>query len=496
MADRASTGCCCALRDAAMRWPSAPALIDAECTLTFAQLEASVDATAAAWRAAGCGPGAHVAILLARGPVAMIAILATMRLGAVACILSGRNPPAVLRAQREEARCTFRVTDESALAGVDAPSVTPLPLPLPVETPDGAPASPLVVPAPDAPATLIYTSGSAGKPKAAVHSYRNLTVAAQAAVTFNELRAGDRWLLSLPLWHVGGLSVLFRCLRAGAAVVIPAASETLGAALELRSVTHLSLVPTQLKRLLALPLAPASLVALRVLLLGGAPIPAALLAEAVARGWPVCATYGLTEMTSQVATVAAGATHTKRVQGPHPLPGVELHITAEGEILVRGPMLFLGYWEQGAVRLPLTPAGWFATGDLGHVQPGGGLAVIGRRDNLFISGGENIQPEEVEGALEALPGVDVAAVVALPDDEFGHRPCAYVRMHDGEPDGAALRAQLAARLPAFKIPIWFRAWPAQVDASAPKLARRALRDDAASVAAAAFIGGDQAGSLT
>lgn len=491
MADPAPTASRCLLRDAAVRWPSAPALLDGDRLFTFAELEACVAATAATWRAAGCGAGMHMAVLLARGSSSVIAVLAALRLGMVACLLSARNPPALLCAQLAEAGCTGFVTDGTALDGAEALAVVRLPLPVRDAIPAAVPAAPLCVATPDAPATLIYTSGSAGKPKAALHSYRNHGSAAQAAVAVNDLRPGDRWLLSLPVWHVGGLSVLFRCLCAGAAVVIPETGESLATSLDRHAVTHLSLVPTQLRRLLSMATAPAGVDRVRVILLGGAPIPGAVLCEAVARGWPVCATYGLTEMTSQVATVAAAATNAMRVQAPHPLPGVELRVTAEGEILVRGEMLFLGYWEQGAVRRPLTSAGWFATGDLGHLQEGGGLALIGRRDNLFISGGENIQPEEIEGALAALPGVEVAAVVAVPDDEFGHRPGAYVRMRTGPPDGAALRARLAEQLPAFKIPIWFREWPAHIDAQTPKLARRALREFAAGTATA--VGGRQPG---
>lgn len=484
MADPAPTASRCLLRDAAVRWPTAPALRDGDRLFTFAELESCVAATAAAWRDAGGGAGMHMAVLLGSGSSSVIAVLAALRLGMVACLLSARNPPALLRAQLVEADCTRFVTDGTALDGAETHAVVRLPLPTRDAIPAAVPSAPHGAATPDAPATLIYTSGSAGKPKAALHSYRNHRAAAQAAVAVNDLRPGDRWLLSLPIWHVGGLSVLFRCLCAGATVVIPAVGEALAASLERYAVTHVSLVPTQLKRLLSMTTAPAGVDRLRVILLGGAPIPRAVLGEAVARGWPVCATYGLTEMTSQVATVAADASGAMRLQAPHPLPGVELRVTAAGEILVRGEMLFMGYWEQGTVRRPLTSDGWFATGDLGYLQEGGGLALSGRRDNLFISGGENIQPEEIEGALAALPGVEVAVVVAVPDDAFGHRPGAYVRMRTGPPDGAALRARLAEQLPAFKIPIWFREWPAHIDAQAPKIARRALREYAAGTATA------------
>jgi o-succinylbenzoate---CoA ligase len=143
------------------------------------------------------------------------------------------------------------------------------------------------------------------------------------------------------------------------------------------------------------------------------------------------------------------------------LPEREVSISEEGEILVRGATLFAGYVEGGKLDLPLDTEEWFHTGDLGELDENGCLRVLGRKDNLFVSGGENIQPEEIEEALSALPGVEAAVVVPVDDTEYGQRPVAFVRMEDGSTVDLAL--ELEKVLPRFKIPVAFYAWPEESD---------------------------------
>jgi O-succinylbenzoic acid--CoA ligase len=153
------------------------------------------------------------------------------------------------------------------------------------------------------------------------------------------------------------------------------------------------------------------------------------------------------------------------------LPNREISISERGEILVRGETLFAGYAEGEELDRPLDAGGWFHTRDLGELDEEGYLRVGGRMDNLFISGGENIQPEEVEEALYRLEGVDEAVVVPVPDEEFGARPVAFVRMDDGEPRDLA--RELEPVLPRFKIPISFQPWP--------ESARRGMKVDRVSL---------------
>nr|MBA3637439.1 AMP-binding protein [Rubrobacteraceae bacterium] len=281
------------------------------------------------------------------------------------------------------------------------------------------------------------------------------------------LRSGDRWLHSLPLYHVGGLSILFRCLLAGATVALPQHETPLGEAIAGLGATHVSLVSTQLSRLLR---GAADLTALEAVLMGGGPVPHSLVDAAFSRGLPVHTSYGLTEMASQVTTTPPGASLEELRTAGRVLPNREVSISVRGEILVRGETLFAGYVEGGGLDRPLDAGRWFHTGDLGELDESGYLRVRGRLDNLFISGGENVQPEEIEEALCRLEGVDEAVVVPVPDEEFGARPVAFVRTDGGVRD---LSRELEPVLPQFKIPISFHPWPEE--------ARRGMKADRAAL---------------
>ena len=322
----------------------------------------------------------------------------------------------------------------------------------------------------DLPATIVFTSGSAGEAKAVLHTFGNHYFSALGSNTNIDLAPGDRWLHSLPIYHVGGLSILFRCLLAGATVALPDASpgETIAGA------THVSLVSTQLLRLLREEsLDPGEL---KAILLGGGPVPVSLVDEAAARGLPIHTSYGLTEMASQVTTTPPDASREDLHTSGRPLPHREISISEDGEILVRGETLFLGYVNIEKVDRELKADGWFRTGDLGELDAGGYLRVRGRRDNLFISGGENVQPEEIEEALCRLEGVEEAVVVPVADAEFGARPVAFVRPCGVRYEDLAPALELV--MPRFKIPVTFYDWPEEAEAGGMKLDRAFFRERA------------------
>jgi O-succinylbenzoic acid--CoA ligase len=181
--------------------------------------------------------------------------------------------------------------------------------------------------------------------------------------------------------------------------------------------------------------------------------------EANARSWPIHTTYGLTEMAAQVTTTSPDATLGELQSSGRVLPYRQLRVDERGEILVQGATLFQGYLDGDTVQHPFDQDGWFHTGDLGRLDEEGWLHVLGRTDNLFISGGENIQPEEIELALCDVPGVTQAVVVPVQDDEFGQRPVAFVRGVDEGVWLATLAGELEAVLPHFKIPDAFYLWP-------------------------------------
>lgn len=321
----------------------------------------------------------------------------------------------------------------------------------------------------DAPATIILSSGSTGIPKAIVHSLSAHVASASGAAKNMPLEAGDRWLWSLPVYHVSGLSILVRCATAGATLVAaqgPLTSAEIGKL----NITHLSLVSTQLRRLLQDSDFPHA--NLKAVLVGGSTVPPSLVELARRRGVPACTTYGMTETASQVttSTVECPPTTSGRV-----LPRREIKIE-DGEILVRGETLCMGYWQEDGIRSVVDQQGWLHTGDLGSIDADGRLTVTGRRDNMFISGGENIYPETIEKALHELDGVEQAIVVPRADDEFGQRPIAFVQGDLRLTD--VWNTELGKRLRSFEIPDEYLAWPADLQ-SGIKPNREAMRVAAA-----------------
>lgn len=450
----------CPLSAAARRNPEGPALwLNAE-TLSLRQLDAEVAQVAAHLELRGCSPGTYVALLLPNGRHMVVCLLALMRLGAIACPLNTRNPPQMLREQLRLlnirwliAKCDVTETlKDSKVVIIDPEPFFGVGQSKKFDSHVRPRRS-------DQPAVVLFTSGSTATPKAALLTLGNLVSNAQSSNQITGLQAEDCWLLSLPLFHVGGLGIVFRCLESGAAFAIGRKDETLCEALARYPISHLSLVPTQLQRLLDERCDPEIVARLKCILLGGAPAPDALVREALRTGLPIRKTYGLTEMSSQVSTVSAEAPAEKQLTAGRVLPGCEVKVAYDGELWVRGPMRFAGYLEAGCRCCPFDNEGWFATGDLGHLDGDGYLTVLGRKDNLFITGGENVQPEEIEAALCALEGVAQALVVAVDDREFGSRPVAFVRMVAGRVDDQELRGRIQAVLPHYKIPTRFFDWP-------------------------------------
>ena len=292
------------------------------------------------------------------------------------------------------------------------------------------------------PVTYLMTSGSASTPKICVHTIGNHYYNALASNKFLQYTQDDAWLLSMPLFHVSGISIIFRTLLAKATIAL--ASKDIAHDLLARSITHLSCVNTQLLRLLK---SPETLKDLKVILLGGSAPSLDLVNKAKDLNLPLHTTYGLTEMASQVAT-STNAHGSLKV-----LDCAEVKIDSGNQILVRGQSLFSGYLIKGKIIPTTNTEGWLETGDLGELEYGQ-LTVTGRSDNLFISGGENIQPEEIELSLQMYPGITEAIVVAKPHTEFGYVPAAFIKV-DGDFNAADLKQFLEKKLPRFKIPKLF-----------------------------------------
>ena len=447
----------CPLRHNALRAPHTPAVFVAGRAYSFAEFDGLVTAAVRHLKQRNARKGDVVAFAGTPGLEYVAGLLGAVRAGAVACPINPKFPEEYRR------RLLQRV---DAVAVIDPVAESLSPAPITDDTPPSLDEN--------QPATIIFTSGSAGEPKAALHSLGNHIHNAQLSNRNIPLAQGDRWLLSLPLFHVAGIGVVFRCLLGGAAVVIPDPGAELAVTIRDAGVTHVSLVATQLYRLLQTELGIRALRPLKAILLGGSGMPESLVREAHALGLRIHTSYGMTEMSSQVTTTRPCDPIEKVLTSGAPLDPAALRVSSEGEIQVRGRTLFLGYLRDGQVDRPMTSDGWFATGDLGQLDSDGYLRVTGRRDNMFVAGGENIQPEEIEAALCRCPNVLEAVVVPAAHPEFGAVPVAFVRCAGGTPDEDALRTALGASLPRFKTPKRFLPWPGDIAPAGIKPDRRAF----------------------
>lgn len=306
---------------------------------------------------------------------------------------------------------------------------------------------------PERPLAIVHTSGSSGAPKGVVLSRRAFLASAQASAEVMGWLPPDRWLLGLPLAHVGGLSILTRCLIARQAVVLPEVTApgsrfdpaAILQSIERTSATLLSLVPAQLTALLeSAPRCPPTV---RWVLLGGAGAPPSLLERARTAGWPVHCTYGLTETCSQVTLQRTPFSSPDLGGSGEPLPGVELRIE-DSRIEIRSPTLLSGYFPPAEPALDA--AGWFATADCGEWVDGE-LRVWGRADEVIITGGENVHPLEIERQLLEHPGIRAVCVFGLPDARWGQIVAATVVPEPGN-SLDDLASWCESRLATFKRP--------------------------------------------
>ncbi|WP_169307135.1 o-succinylbenzoate--CoA ligase [Ferrimonas sediminicola] len=426
--------------------------------LSFRQLDRRVGELSTRLAQQGVGRGDHLAAV---GPTSLELVLlqlACIRLGAVFAPLSPKFPQSQLirLLDQLDARHLWH-HQATPLAGLPSLSLTA------GVTPSKSP--PL---SPAQPVSLILTSGSSGQPKAAMHSLGNHLASAAGSLEQIPLGPGDRWLASLPMFHIGGLALMFRCLDAGATLVLPGHKQLLHN-LRQSPVSHLSLVATQLGWLLDAADCDALMASIRLLLLGGGPISQAQLRRLEPYPVQALTSYGMTEMASQITT---GPANSEGLSGTL-LPGRELRIH-RGIIEVRGDTRFLGYYDRGVLSRPFDNEGWFHTKDRGEWVDNR-LKLLGRADNMFISGGENVQPEEIEAALKQHPDIDEAVVLPVADDTFGLLPVAVLRGGDPLPDQDELDRFLATRLARFMRPRRYLSWPDGYAPQGLKISRPALR---------------------
>lgn len=411
--------------------PDKPAIIHEGGSLTYGALARRIARATAALAAAGVGRGDRVAQLGLNSPDTLVLLFACARLGAILVTLNWRLTPAELGLI--VADCTPKLgwiepEFDAALPGL--PRLASL-------DGDG--------PAPDAArdddgVLLVYTSGTTGRPKGALLTQRALTWNAINGLHANDLTAADRVLTALPMFHVGGLNIQTTpALFAGATVILERrfTPEGFCAALAAHRPSLTLLVPAVMQALLRHPgFATADLSCLRLIMTGSSTVPPALIEPFHARGVPVGQVYGSTETGPTAICLRADRAMAKVGSCGAPAPHVAARVVDDqgrdladgvaGEILIRGPNVMAGYWNDPAATAAALEGGWYRTGDVGHRDADGCYWIDDRKKDVVISGGENIYPAELEAVLADCPDIVEATVVGRADARWGEVPVAVV----------------------------------------------------------------------
>lgn len=432
--------------------------------ITYADLAARIERRAAAFVRQGIGRGDRVAILAYNCPEYIEALFACARLGAILVTLNWRLAPPEWAYILDHSGAKLLLHDgefDTALNTIATPRRANL------EMPPGEDGVPPAAGAPDDPLLLVYTSGTTGKPKGAVHTAATLTANAAAGVDAHDMTADDRILTFLPMFHVGGMNnQTLPALSVGATVILQArfAPDAALAAIESARPTITLLVPAVMKAILDHPRWPLTDIAsLRFAMAGSSVVPVELIRGFHRRGLPVGQIYGATE-TGPVSIVLKRA-DAMRKEGACGVPalgcavrlvddeGRDVAPGQSGEVLIRAPNLMTGYWRDEAATQSAFLDGWYRTGDIGRQDSDGIYWVDERKKDMIISGGENIYPAELEAVLDSCPAVAESAVIARADAKWGEVPVAVVVKRPGASLSAAeVLALFHGRLARFKHP--------------------------------------------
>jgi O-succinylbenzoic acid--CoA ligase len=457
--------------------PTACALIDAETgdNYTFAALDQAVERLAGRLITLGVSQGDRLGIVLSPRVESVLIFYAAARIGATAVPLGHR-----LTATEIETRLTHatvqtvicgRSADKTVFEAATAIENDISIISMDKSTIDSVDSVENTIPAGVNTATwnsqrtqlLLFTSGTTGSPKAVKLTAGNILWSAVASAFRVGISPDEQWLVTLPLHHMGGIAPILRGPLYGMTVVLRGEFDAEQAVADLHQydITAVSLVPTMLRRMLNSANKSSFPETLRTVLLGGAPAPTALINQCQDESIPVCPTYGLTETASQVATARPQTAFNNPDTVGTPLLWSDITIVDEsgspqpagspGEIVVDGPTVTPGY---AGPETMTTGAYGFHTGDIGILDTNGRLTVVNRLDDRIVTGGENVDPGEVTTVLESHPAVAAAAVVGIPDSDWGERVVAAVTpvMTERAVSNDDLRSHARDYLAGFKIP--------------------------------------------
>jgi len=453
-----------------------PALVWGQNNLTYHQYFKYINYISGILKNKGIHSGKRVALLSEISYDFPILFFAILTLGGIVIPINPRFPTQKVHALLKEMQCHFVLTYDMSLSKnlSDNMNVISLHSIFDKSMPSGGAAEiPSLELEQDA--TIVLTSGTLGKPRGVLHTIGNHYFSAEGSNQNIILKHDDCWMVCLPFYHIAGIAILFRTLIAGAACFISDSSRNISHQIKNHHVTHVSLVATQLHRWTQNNKTIESARLLKAILLGGSQIPKVLIEKALQLNLPVFASYGSTEMSSQITTTSNEDLINDSGSSGKVLPYRELTICENGEILVKGKTLCRGYVTDKEIINCVDKNGWFYTGDLGYYDKNNNLIVQGRRDNMFISGGENIYPEEIEEHLQRVKNIANVCVVGIPDDEYGTKPVAFLKMDGTDKiDESQLNKYLENKIARYKIPLRFFTWPENVGRLKPD--RKYLRE--------------------
>ncbi len=423
---------------------------------SFAELDYQASRMARQLATSGVQEGSRIALLAANGLNYVAFVHALARLGAILVPLNVRLTLQELCWQLRDVQASLLVCDAdyANLAHEIIETVPQLPLATLATTSHSGETVISDLPEKDvslhtllnlnASQAIIYTSGTTGKSKGAIITFGMQWWNAMGSALNLGLSSDDRWLACLPLFHIGGLSILMRSVIYGNSVIVHKKfdPDMVNQAIHEDKITIISVVAVMLQRMLHdLESKAANYPStLRCVLLGGGPAPYPLLEACVHRNVPVVQTYGLTEACSQAVTISPIDAIRKIGSSGRPLLPVQLRILRDdkpalrgehGEIFLKGPTITPGYIENPEATSQAFHDGWFATGDIGYLDNDGYLYVLDRRSDLIISGGENIYPAEIESVLQSHPAIKEAGVCGQVDHQWGEVPIAFVVLKSG-----------------------------------------------------------------
>lgn len=460
--------------------PDQVGLIYAGREISYREWNERANRAANACRGLGVQPGDRVGLLAMNSPAFLECFFGLAKIGALVVPLNWRLAAPELVGICRDAGITALVYDAeyagtvAAMAGeISARAFVSIGSGAPVGHQDYesllaavSPAEPEAQGTGDDAAVIMFTSGTTGRPRGAVLTHNNLFFGSCTVAFSVDWRMEDRVLVALPLFHIGALIYVIINVHRGATSVLMKSFTPDGflATIQAHRVNSFLAVPAMLNFMLQVPnLAEYDLSSVRWALCGTAPVPVPLIRAWAERGIAIQQVYGLTEVSGGAAVLSGERALDKAGSTGLPMFHTDIRVVDAagrdarpgevGEILIRGPSVLREYWRDPQATAEAMPDGWLATGDLGQFDEEGYLYIVDRKKDMIISGGENIYPAEVENVLAGMPQIAEAAVVGVPDPQWGEVGCVVARLKAGQAlTMAEVTTYCTDKLARYKIP--------------------------------------------